>query len=365
MKRTSFSLLCLSLLIALLASACNLPRGQEEGTVTPDVTQAFQTVQARLTEAALQTPVPSPSPAPTDPVTVYASPTSAAPTLTSSPPPTTSVPTKAVQLCDQAEAGSPIDVTIPDGTTVAPGQSFTKVWRLRNSGTCTWSRDYSIAVFSGEPMNAPNKVSLPKQIEPGQTVDISVDLVAPTSKGTYRGNWKLRNASGAWFGIGSGAGLPFWVEIVVSGGTLTPSSATPTATEENGATQSPTEIPAENPAVQISGSKLLNVGDGLDLDNNQTNSGGEDVGLIPNAQGKVLLTTVGNAGMIGVGGNPPSYVQCKSAGLGPGSTNAKNLPSGLYLCYRTDQGRYGWMQIVSYNENAGTLSVKINTWVNP
>ena len=185
----------------LLASACNMPGRASRGTPTPDVTQAYQTVEARLTEAASKTPAASPTSDPTDTPGNEATSTSSTPLATTAPPPT-SAPTSAVKLCE-----------------MSPGQTFTKVWRLRNVGTCSWSKNYVIAVFSGEGMSAPNSVPMPKAIDPGQTVDISVDLVAPTTAGTYQGNWKLKNASGSWFGIGPNGGSPFWVRIVVKGGT--------------------------------------------------------------------------------------------------------------------------------------------------
>jgi hypothetical protein len=66
-------------------------------------------------------------------------------------------------------------------------------------------------------MNAPASVSLPGGVNPGDTIDLSVNLVAPSRKGEYRGNWKLRNASGAVFGIGAQADTSFWVDIIVIG----------------------------------------------------------------------------------------------------------------------------------------------------
>ncbi|MEK6256076.1 MAG: hypothetical protein N2C13_02005, partial [Chloroflexota bacterium] len=45
-------------------------------------------------------------------------------------------------------------------------------------------------------------------------IDISVELTAPNTPGTYRGNWKLRNANAVIFGIGN-AGSAFYVEIDV------------------------------------------------------------------------------------------------------------------------------------------------------
>ena len=359
MKKPSFYFNLLILAVLVLTASCNMPGRQASGSPTPDVTQAYQTVQARLTEAALQTPLPSATSAPS------ATPAGATPTNTSLAPttavPATKAPTTITKLCDQAEAGSPIDVTIPDDTQFASGQTFTKVWRLRNSGTCTWSKNYSIAVFSGEPMSAPDSVPLPKQIEPGQTVDISVDLIAPTTNGTYQGNWKLKNEAGTWFGIGPGGNSPFWVRIVVTAGTITVTPATGTP-----GTPIPSVTSQSNPPVLVSGSNTMVENDRLNLDSNALNSGGgDDISLQPNAQDRLIITTIGNAGMVGFGTGVPSFAQCQAAGAGPASVTVRNIPQGFYICYHTDQGFYGWLRIMSFNESTGTLNVQLNTWTLP
>ncbi|MFN8412715.1 MAG: NBR1-Ig-like domain-containing protein [Anaerolineales bacterium] len=154
------------------------------------------------------------------------------PTVTGTPP--TSVPatvtktiTPAPSSCDRAQFIS--DVTVPDGTSFAPGIGFTKTWRLKNVGTCTWT-NYSIMFDSGEKMGGPDSAVIPTSVAPGQTVDITISLTSPTTAGTYRGYWKLKNSNNIPFGIGSGGTKSFWVEIKVSGnGTVpsTPVSVTP------------------------------------------------------------------------------------------------------------------------------------------
>ena len=150
-------------------------------------------------------PTPTPvGPAPTLPPTLTPTPT---PTL----PPATS--------CDQAEFVA--DVTVPDGSTFAAGQAFTKTWRLKNVGTCTWTPSYSLAFVSGELMGGAASSALPTTVAPGQTVDVSAYLAAPSTSGAHEGSWMLRNSSGGFFGIGASGTSPFWVRINVSGGTST------------------------------------------------------------------------------------------------------------------------------------------------
>jgi hypothetical protein len=91
------------------------------------------------------------------------------------------------------------DVTYPDGSNVSLGGSFTKIWRLKNIGTCTWTTSYALVFVSGERFSAPAAVSIPTNVGPGQTVDLAVNMTAPNQSGHYRGFWKLRNATrGVW-----------------------------------------------------------------------------------------------------------------------------------------------------------------------
>ena len=123
-------------------------------------------------------------------------------------------PAAAVTRCDWAQFVG--DITVPDGTSFAPGTAFTKTWRLRNIGTCTWTTSYALVFVSGSQMGAPSVVNLTSSVAPNGTIDISVNMTAPAVNGHYRGNWQLRNASGVLFGIGTYANSSFWVDINVS-----------------------------------------------------------------------------------------------------------------------------------------------------
>jgi hypothetical protein len=156
-------------------------------------------------------------------------PATATPTVTGTPP--TATPTGSATpvpaACDRAQFIA--DVTVKDGTAFAPGVGFNKTWRLKNIGTCTWT-NYSIIFDRGEKMGGPDSAVIPVSVAPGQTVDITLPLTSPTTAGTYRGYWKLRNNNGVPFGIGSAANVSFWVEIRVTGTGINPGTATATAT---------------------------------------------------------------------------------------------------------------------------------------
>ncbi|MCJ7513005.1 MAG: NBR1-Ig-like domain-containing protein [Anaerolineales bacterium] len=94
------------------------------------------------------------------------------------------------------------------------GASFTKTWRLKNVGTCTWTSGYELIFDSGDRRSAPDSLTLTGGAVPlGETVDVSVGLKAPGEAGTYQGYFKIRNPSGVVFDIGPAASGAFWVKI--------------------------------------------------------------------------------------------------------------------------------------------------------
>ncbi len=126
------------------------------------------------------------------------------------------------------------DVTVPDNSNMTGGTTFTKTWRISNTGTCVWGPGYTLTHYSDERMGAPDSVSL--SITPGgQTADISVDLVASNSVGTHRGNFVIKNPAGLIMQVDDDSRL--WVIINVTSTvtatattTLTPGIATGSVT---------------------------------------------------------------------------------------------------------------------------------------
>lgn len=91
------------------------------------------------------------------------------------------------------------DITIPDGTIISPGQSLVKTWRVRNTGTTTWDSGYQLVFVNGEKMGAPSAVTVPAT-SPGQEINLSINLTAPSTSGEHAGYWRLRNPQGTFFG---------------------------------------------------------------------------------------------------------------------------------------------------------------------
>ena len=197
-----------------LLSACRSAPGEASPTPLPGVvlTAAAQTAEVRMTELARPTDTPTASPFPTLAETpLPATPTSVITTtfeLLVSATPTTG---GAASGSDKAEYVA--DITVEDGADFSPGDSFTKVWRLRNAGTTIWTTAYSLVFIGGAKLGGPDAVPLSQEVAPGDSVDVSVNLVAPQETGTYRGFWEMRNSAGELFTNA------VYVEIDVVGGT--------------------------------------------------------------------------------------------------------------------------------------------------
>jgi len=82
------------------------------------------------------------------------------------------------------------DVTIPDGTVMAPGQAFVKSWEIENTGDVPWPQGTELRQVDGTSMGPLESVSLNSRAAGERTV-ISVDLVAPDEPGSYRSYWQL------------------------------------------------------------------------------------------------------------------------------------------------------------------------------
>lgn len=199
MRQKSLFLLGASALLFL--AACNMPGGTDPGavfTAAAETVSAQFTANAQLTPSSTNTPLPSATLAATN-----------TPAVSNTPAVVNTTSGGGGSGCDAM--GFVSDVTVPDGADFAPDAEFTKTWRLKNTGTCSWSTSYSLVFSSGNSMSGPANQALSASVAPNSTVDISVDLKAPSGQGTYTGYWALRNSSGQNFGS-------FYVIIDVTAG---------------------------------------------------------------------------------------------------------------------------------------------------
>ncbi len=231
LKNNRFNAAGVLIALVLVISACS--RAETTPTPRPDelYTQAAQTVQAGLTQTAalLPTSTATPTQAPTNTVT----PTLAA-SATSAVSPTNPVaPTSARPTV--ADKASWVSQNPVDGTVLAPGQEFAMTWTVKNVGTTTWNTNYQLRYYLADATLrfGASDIKFPKEVKPGESIDLSVSMKAPSAAGDYTTIWVLTNDQGANF-------YTITLSIKVSGSaattTLTPTVG-PTATTEPAATE--------------------------------------------------------------------------------------------------------------------------------
>ncbi len=205
-----------ALLATLLITACT---PAETGTPTADVDQIYtaaaQTVIAELTQTAAVTTATSAATATSVPEQETATPVPTSAIAIETPLPTETATAQATiaveatptdQYCDNAAWVA--DVSVQDGTEMSPGQAFEKTWRIKNTGTCTWTESYRLAFGYGEEMNGQPR-TMNSTVAPNESIDVTVVFSAPLSAGSYQSYWRMVNTAGANFGEF------FYVDIVV------------------------------------------------------------------------------------------------------------------------------------------------------
>ncbi len=161
-------------------------------------------------------PQATPVSATVTPLPPTTAPTAAAPAPTTASSPTAAPAATTAAATTQAActdlASFVTDVTIPDYSHMDPKETFTKTWRVKNVGTCTWTADYKAVYSSGDALGAPLSIPL-SETAPGATIDISANMAAPNADGKYEIFYQLTNAAGNPMPIDAGDTL--WALITV------------------------------------------------------------------------------------------------------------------------------------------------------
>jgi len=219
---------------AVVLSAC----GASEPPVTPTLafsadeirTQAVGTFSSDLTLTAFAAPSDTPAPTLTPAPSITPLATSTGGIVFGSTAPVATASCYGLSFVS--------DVTIPDNTPVAVGQSFTKTWKVKNAGSCAWDAGFKFAFTGGDAMGG-TTYTVPSSVAAGSVTDISVAMVAPNKTGTLRGNWRMSTASGQFFGD------EVYVQVVIGGGAAAtntggaPAATSTTAPATNTATATP------------------------------------------------------------------------------------------------------------------------------
>lgn len=206
---------------------------------------AFLSIAAILFLAACS-PRATPVPPTSSPVPPTAAPTDPPPTQAAAASPTTEPAATAATATATAEAACTdkasfvADVTVPDYSHMDPREAFTKTWRVKNVGTCTWTADYQAVYANGDALGAPASVPL-AETAPGATLDISAKMAAPNADGKYEIFYRLNNAAGDAMPIDAGDSLWALITVgkVVAYPPATPTAAATTATVSTGSSSGP------------------------------------------------------------------------------------------------------------------------------
>jgi hypothetical protein len=198
MKRIIYLLLVFSMLLAGCTSTAS-PTSSDLALPNPT-----QTATTQPTDTPEPTPTLIPTLAPSN--TFQPSPT-VAPSATPSPAPTLALCTNKAEFVRH--------LSVSENTRLLPGFYFAKVWRIRNIGTCTWTNDYAVIFDRGDDFGSPPSSALPREVAPGDTIDIQVALRTPLDPNTYSGNWLLSDGAGNHFGVGDTGMQPLSAIVVV------------------------------------------------------------------------------------------------------------------------------------------------------
>lgn len=346
-------------------AACSLPVPLSPEIYDQNIPLQYETVSAMLTATAAvlqngRTAVPSIRPTITPPVQKVTDTVLPEVQFTALPMEVTgiAVETKTMAAanvpCDLAHPGRPIDVTVPDETAFEPGEYFSKTWRLVNGGTCAWTRDYAVIWFSGDDVGINHEQVLGVEVEPGKSVDVTVDMIAPQEPGMYQSNWKMRSSDGNLFGIGPSGGAPFWVRIVV----IPVDTPTPTFT-------APPPTPTQTPVALIQDSRILMLDHGVDFDPGSNLELLEDLVFQRSEEGIYQLAPVQGAKLLPFGETAPGYDVCQFAAVTEETIAVEEFQPGMYLCYRTSGGLPGRLQLQDIDLEKNQINLSFLTWALP
>ena len=216
----------LSLSLVLAACAPSAPPTPSEAEIAQ---QVAATQQAKATQNSVETLValvtqlsnqPTWTPQPTCPVCptqiVYTPTAATTPNATEAATQPTTAPTEAVGAkCFQFDFLG--DVNYPPGTIVKPGTKFDKTWKVKNTGTCTWTRDYDLVLAGGEAFGTNKRGDIPRDVPPGDIIELTIpNMVAPMTEGTYYSYWMIAAPDGARIGYGPGQQWGLGIQLVVS-----------------------------------------------------------------------------------------------------------------------------------------------------
>jgi hypothetical protein len=97
------------------------------------------------------------------------------------------------------------DIGVQDGAILKPGQRFAKGWLIQNTGICDWLPGYTLVRTGGNTdFSAPPFIihSLKDVVPAGVIAEISLNMTAPKTPGTYEAFYQMYSNLNVPFGTG-------------------------------------------------------------------------------------------------------------------------------------------------------------------
>lgn len=173
--------------LLILLFACGRNAAVQSSTLDANNlrTEAVSTFAAGLTETQAAPP------SATSYITAF-------PTFTPTTIPITVLPTPTANPCYRLKWIK--DVTIPDGTHLKAGESFTKTWQVQNIGVCAWRAGFTFNNVGGDRMQG-SAITLQEPVPSGSKPELSVQLVVPSGRsGLVQSSWRMADLDGNYFG---------------------------------------------------------------------------------------------------------------------------------------------------------------------
>lgn len=196
------SIIVAGLLVAILSGCSALfpaqaqPTPNSEATLNAARTEAAIIVATQIASQASATPLPTvtlaPSATPLPTATLLQIPTNTAVPPTATRPPIIYTATPAFTATPTDYNCTLITGSPAFGQQMAALTDFDAVWTVKNTGTKAWDKDAIDSKYlGGEKMQKKDMYDLKASVNPGEQIDVIVDMIAPEKAGTYRTDWGL------------------------------------------------------------------------------------------------------------------------------------------------------------------------------
>jgi hypothetical protein len=211
-------LLLAILIIAISSCSTNTPQATVEPNLQKDhnetTAQSFQILELDIYTPTVTIIYPSLTPTLAPTATAIENNQEGSTNLAASQTPIEEKDTPTPSCTNQAEFMKILN--LGEYTQLKTGEAFARIWRIKNSGTCTWSTSYQLILIEGDPMGSPERIAIPIEVKPGDVIDLRIDGFAPIVPDDYFSKWLFQDTQGKQFGLGTNSDEPLIINLIVN-----------------------------------------------------------------------------------------------------------------------------------------------------